>query len=212
MTLDEVLNFSKGLVSLSGKNVAHDTCLVSPDCIHFTNVSSMPCSVLGAAYTRETGCRSWLHGDYHHGEGTGIIQMILQIVVKKNHSESKSSESLQEDLTKGVPYQGFWHCLGPIFIANSQQPAQARLWPGVLGLRNLLQISETAYSLLRQERSWVLWQKSQTWQEDLVVKSSNAGKEISFNKNTELNIRPFHFLPQMLIWLATVVYRRQKVT
>lgn len=131
---------------------------------------------------------------------------------KKNHSESKSSESLQEDLTKGVPYQGFWHCLGPIFITNSQQPAQARLWPGILGLRTLLQISETAYSLLRQERSWVLWQKNQTWQEDLVVKSSNAGKEISFNKNTELNIRPFHFLPQMLIWLAIVVYRRQKVT
>lgn len=210
MTLDEELNLSKSLVSLSGKNVAHDTCLVSPDCIHFTNVSYTPWSVLGAAYTRETGCRSWLHGGHHHGEGTDVIQIILQIAIK-NHSENRSSESLQEDLTKGVPYQGFWHCFGPIFIANSQQPAQARLWPGISGLRNLLQISETAYSLLRQERSWVLWQKSQTSQEDSVVKSSSAGKEISFNKNTELNIRPFHFLPQMLIWLA-IVYRRQKVT
>lgn len=111
MTLDEELNLSKSLVSLSGKNVAHDTCLVSPDCIHFTNVSYTPWSVLGAAYTREIGCRSWLHGGYHHGEGTDVIQMILQIVVK-NHSESRSSESLQEDLTKGVPYQGFGIALG----------------------------------------------------------------------------------------------------
>ena len=45
-----------------------------------------------------------------------------------------------------------------------------------------------------------------------MAKASNARKEISFSKNTGMNIRPFHYLPQMLIWLVTVVYRRQKVT
>lgn len=122
MTLDEVLNFSKGLLSLSGKNVAHDTCLVSPNCIHFTNVSYMPWSVLGAAYTRETGCRSWLHGDYHHGEGTGIIQMILQTVVKKITVKASLLSPYRKTWLRVYLTKGFGIALGQssLQIVNNQ--------------------------------------------------------------------------------------------